>query len=47
VATFYDNFELSYSQNDFDLLTSIVTLNFVRGRSKSNRLLPGLCPTIS
>ena len=41
-----DNFERSYSQNDFDLLTSS-DLD-LRSRSlKLNQLVPGLCPTIA
>ena len=40
VATLCDNFERSYWQNDFDLLT------LSQCGLKSNRLVPELCPTI-
>jgi len=41
VATLYDNFERRYSQKK-----QLLTLTLGQSHSKSNRLVPGLCPTI-
>ena len=45
VATLYGSFERSYSQKTILTFWPLVTLTLGQAHSKSNRLVPGLCPT--